>query len=113
MYTQRPVLHGREVECVGLRIASARSARALVTRTTVAPDRGGGAVNPSADEILEDAVEFGEMAAGQAKKTSFELRRKAEIESEKLKKKGVSLKHAPHFWGKLIGDAFKNDANRF
>jgi len=43
-----------------------------------------------ADEVLEDAVEFGEMAAGQAKKTSFELRRKAEKESEKLKKKGIA-----------------------
>ena len=43
-----------------------------------------------ADEILDDAVEFGGMAAGQAKKTSFELRRKAEKESEKLKKKGAA-----------------------
>lgn len=43
-----------------------------------------------ADKVLEDAVEFGEMAAGQAKKTSFELRRKAEKESEKLKKKGMA-----------------------
>jgi polyhydroxyalkanoate synthesis regulator phasin len=43
-----------------------------------------------ADEILDDAVEFGGMAAGQAKKTSFELRRKAEKESEKIKKKGVA-----------------------
>lgn len=43
-----------------------------------------------ADEILDDAVEFGGMAAGQAKKTSFELRRKAEKEGESLKKKGVT-----------------------
>ena len=43
-----------------------------------------------ADEILDDAVEFGGMAAGQAKKTSFELRRKAEKESESLKKKGAA-----------------------
>ena len=43
-----------------------------------------------ADEVLDDAVEFGEMAAGQAKKTSFELRRKAEKESEKIKKKGLA-----------------------
>jgi len=43
-----------------------------------------------ADKVLEEAVEFGEMAAGQAKKTSFELRRKAEKESEKIKKKGVA-----------------------
>ena len=41
-----------------------------------------------ADKILDDAVDFGEMAAGQAKKTSFELRRRAEKESEKIKKKG-------------------------
>lgn len=41
-----------------------------------------------ADEILDDAVEFGVMAAGQAKKTSFELRKKAEKESEILKKRG-------------------------
>ena len=43
-----------------------------------------------ADEILDDAVEFGGMAAGQAKKTSFELRRKAEKEGESLKKKSLS-----------------------
>ena len=43
-----------------------------------------------ADEILDDAVEFGGMAAGQAKKTSFELRRRAEKESEFLKKKGAA-----------------------
>ena len=43
-----------------------------------------------ADQILDDAVEFGGMAAGQAKKTSFELRRKAEKEGELLKKKGIS-----------------------
>jgi DNA-binding TFAR19-related protein (PDSD5 family) len=43
-----------------------------------------------ADEILADAVEFGGMAAGQAKKTSFELRKKAETEGELLKKKGIS-----------------------
>ena len=43
-----------------------------------------------ADEILEDAVEFGVMAAGQAKKTSFELRKKAEKEGESLKKKGIT-----------------------
>ena len=43
-----------------------------------------------ADEILEDAVEFGEMAAGQAKKASFELRRKAEKESDSIKKKGIA-----------------------
>ena len=43
-----------------------------------------------ADKILDDAVDFGEMAAGQAKKTSFELRRKAEKESEKIKKKSAA-----------------------
>jgi len=43
-----------------------------------------------ADGILDDAVEFGEMAAGQAKKTSFELRKKAEKESEKIKKRGIA-----------------------
>jgi polyhydroxyalkanoate synthesis regulator phasin len=43
-----------------------------------------------ADEILDDAVEFGEMAAGQAKKASFELRRKAEKESDSIKKKGIA-----------------------
>jgi len=43
-----------------------------------------------ADDILADAVEIGGMAAGQAKKTSFELRRKAEKESESLKKKSIS-----------------------
>ena len=40
-----------------------------------------------ADEILDDAVEFGVMAAGQAKKTSKDLRKKAEKESEVIKKK--------------------------
>ena len=43
-----------------------------------------------ADKILDDAVDFGEMAASQAKKTSFELRRKAEKESEKIKKKSAA-----------------------
>ena len=43
-----------------------------------------------ADQILDEAVEFGGLAAGQAKKTSFDLRRKAEKEGEKLKKKGIS-----------------------
>ena len=43
-----------------------------------------------ADKILDDAVDFGEMAAGQAKKTSFELRRRAEKESEKIRKKGAA-----------------------
>ncbi len=43
-----------------------------------------------ADEILDDAVEFGGMAAGQAKKASFELRRKAEKESDSIKKKGIA-----------------------
>ena len=43
-----------------------------------------------ADEILDDAVEFGGMAAGQAKKVSFDLRRKAEKEGESLKKKGIT-----------------------
>ena len=43
-----------------------------------------------ADEILDDAVEFGVMAASQAKKTSKEIRKKAEKESESLKKRGVS-----------------------
>ena len=43
-----------------------------------------------ADKILDDAVDFGEMAAGQAKKTSFELRRRAGKESEKIKKKGAA-----------------------
>jgi len=43
-----------------------------------------------ADKILDDAVDFGGMAAGQAKKTSFELRQKAEREGELLKKKGMA-----------------------
>ena len=43
-----------------------------------------------ADEILDDAVEFGVMAAGQAKKTSKDLRKKAEKESEVIKKKGAA-----------------------
>jgi len=43
-----------------------------------------------ADEILDDAVEFGGMAAGQAKKTSKELRKKAEIEGKTLKAKGIA-----------------------
>jgi len=43
-----------------------------------------------ADKILDDAVDFGGMAAGQAKKTSFELRQKAEKEGELLKKKGMA-----------------------
>ena len=42
-----------------------------------------------ADEILDDAVEFGVMAAGQAKKTSKDLRKRAEKESSSLKKKGT------------------------
>ena len=42
-----------------------------------------------ADEILDDAVEFGEMATGQAKKTSKELRKRAKKEGEMLKKKGT------------------------
>ena len=43
-----------------------------------------------ADEILDDAVEFGGLAAGQAKKTSKELRKKAESEGKTLKAKGIS-----------------------
>lgn len=43
-----------------------------------------------ADEILDDAVEFGVMAAGQAKRTSKDLRKKAEKESEVIKKKGAA-----------------------
>lgn len=42
-----------------------------------------------ADEALEDAVEFGEMAATQAKKTSDELRKRATIEKEEIKSKGI------------------------
>ena len=42
-----------------------------------------------ADEILDDAVEFGVMAAGQARKTSKDLRKRAEKESDSLKKKGA------------------------
>ena len=40
--------------------------------------------------ILDDAVEFGVIAAERAKKTSKELRTKAEKEGESLKKTGVS-----------------------
>ena len=43
-----------------------------------------------ADEILNDAVEFGVIAAGQAKKTSKEIRKRAEKKSESLKEKGVA-----------------------
>lgn len=43
-----------------------------------------------ADEILDDAVEFGGLAANQAKKTSKELRQKAEAEGKSLKIKGIS-----------------------
>ena len=42
-----------------------------------------------ADEILDDAVELGVMAAGQAKKTSKEIRKKAEKESNSIKKRGI------------------------
>ena len=43
-----------------------------------------------AARILDDAVEFGVIAAERARKTSKELRKKAEKEGEELKKKGVS-----------------------
>ncbi|NIP62789.1 MAG: SHOCT domain-containing protein [Nitrosopumilaceae archaeon] len=38
-----------------------------------------------ADEILDEAVEFGVLASGQAKKTSKELRQQAKRESQALK----------------------------
>jgi len=43
-----------------------------------------------AGEIIDDAVEFGGMAAGQARKTSLELRKKAEKEGKSLRKKGLA-----------------------
>ena len=43
-----------------------------------------------ADDIIDDAVEFGGLAAGQAKKTSKELRKRAETEGKHLKEKGIT-----------------------
>jgi hypothetical protein len=42
-----------------------------------------------ADEALEDAVEFGAIAAGQAKKTSEDLRKRAEKEKEAIRTIGT------------------------
>ena len=42
-----------------------------------------------ADDILDDAVELGAIAANQAKKTSGELRKKAMKEKETMKEKGI------------------------
>jgi polyhydroxyalkanoate synthesis regulator phasin len=41
-----------------------------------------------ADALLADAVEFGKITASEAKKKSTELRKQAEIESERLKSQG-------------------------
>ncbi len=41
-----------------------------------------------ADALLADAAEFGKITASEAKKKSVELRKHAEIESERLKAKG-------------------------
>ena len=41
-----------------------------------------------ADALLADAVEFGKITASEAKKKSVELRKQAEIESERLKAQG-------------------------
>ena len=41
-----------------------------------------------ADALLDDAVEFGKITASEAKKKSAELRKQAEIESERLKSQG-------------------------
>jgi len=41
-----------------------------------------------ADALLADAAEFGKITANEAKKKSVELRKHAEIESERLKAKG-------------------------
>lgn len=43
-----------------------------------------------ADEIIDEAVEFGGLASDQARKTSKELRKRAEIEGKQLKAKGIS-----------------------
>ena len=42
-----------------------------------------------ADEVLEDAVEFGVMAAGQAKKTGNELQKRAKKERENIRAQGI------------------------
>ena len=42
-----------------------------------------------ADDILEDAVEFGSMAAGQAKKASSDLHSRARKEQANLKTEGI------------------------
>ena len=42
-----------------------------------------------ADEVLDDAVEFGVMTAKQASKTSKEIRSQAKKEREALQKKGI------------------------
>ena len=42
-----------------------------------------------ADEVLDDAVEFGVMTAKQATKTSKEIRNQAKKEREALQKKGI------------------------
>ena len=41
-----------------------------------------------ADALLADAVEFGKITASEAKKKSADLRKQAEIESERLKSQG-------------------------
>ena len=62
-----------------------------------------------ADKILDDAVGFGEMAAGQAKKTSFELRRKAEKEGESLKKKSLSKLNEGILSAKSVSHSVESD----
>jgi len=62
-----------------------------------------------ADEILDDAVEFGVMAAGQAKKTSFDLRRKAEKEGESLKKKGITKLNEGVLAAKSVSSSAEED----
>jgi len=42
-----------------------------------------------ADEVLEDAVEFGAMTAKQASKASKDIRKQAKKEKEELQKRGI------------------------
>ena len=62
-----------------------------------------------ADEILDDAVELGVMAAGQAKKTSKKIRKKAEKESASLKQKGVLKLNEGIFAAKKVTSNTKED----
>ncbi len=42
-----------------------------------------------ADKVLENAVEVGTIAAGQAKKTSTELKKRAKTEKDNIKARGI------------------------